>query len=372
LKAEKRKRTKTKKQNTKKPTYTLHMLFYRPILLSGVVEKMASAMVLSSAKLALGGMTSNTTMSPKNATTPASSSTPNGNSTTHPQQQLLLQRQISNMKPSPSLIPRLSLADFEIGKRLGSGRFGKVYLAREKKSKFIVALKMLSIRELERSHVEHQVRREVEIQSRLKHPGILRLYGYFWDKERIYLILEYCAGGQLFDLLREKQCFSEPKAADYVKQVAQALRYCHSHKVIHRDIKPENLLLGFNNQLKIADFGWSVHAPSSKRETLCGTPDYIPPEMISGETHDHSADLWALGVLAYELICGDAPFFAEKGGVNATYARIKKVDLRFPSYVSQDARNLICGLLRRRPEDRLSVDRVLNHPWIMKHCGHSN
>lgn len=261
------------------------------------------------------------------------------------------------------------LADFEVGRKLGSGRFGRVYLARERKSQYIVALKTLSIKELSRSHVEHQLRREVEIQTHLKHSGVLRMFGYFWDKERVFLILEYCAGGPLFDLLQKKRRFSERRASNYIKQVSAALHYCHQRKVIHRDIKPENILLGVNNELKIADFGWSVHAPSSKRETLCGTPDYIPPEMISGESHDHHADVWAVGVLAYELLYGNAPFFAETGGVDATYALIKKVAFKFPSEpaISPEAKNLISNLLRRTPEDRMSLASVLTHPWILKH-----
>jgi len=265
---------------------------------------------------------------------------------------------------SRQVVPKLCLDDFEIGKRLGEGRFGKVYLAREKKSKFIVALKVLSVKGLERDRCEHQVRREVEIQSRMKHAGVLRMYGYFWDKDRIYLVLEYCVGGQLYDLLSEKESFSEPVAADYVKQVAEALQYCHSHNVIHRDIKPENILISFNNKLKIADFGWSVHAPTSKRETMCGTHEYIPPEMVQGESHDKTTDLWAIGVLAYELICGYAPFTAEK--VPTIYSRIVKVDLRFPSHVSADARHFITNLLRRRPEERMSMEKLLSHPWITR------
>jgi serine/threonine protein kinase len=208
----------------------------------------------------------------------------------------------------------------------------------------------------------------VEIQTHLKHPGVLRMFGYFWDSDRVFLILEYCAGGALFDLLQKKRRFSERRASNYILQVADALHYCHEKKVIHRDIKPENLLVGFDNQVKIADFGWSVHSPSSKRQTLCGTPDYIPPEMISGESHDHSADTWAVGVLAYELLFGNAPFFAEKG-VDATYAKIKKVDFRFPQSipVSSEAKSLITGLLRRRPEERLTMADVMCHPWILKH-----
>lgn len=273
-----------------------------------------------------------------------------------------VQMPLAAVKPPRSIRPRMSLKDFEIGRKLGSGRFGKVFLAREVRSKYIVALKMLSIRDLSKSRCEHQVRREIEIQSRLNHPGVLKMFGYFWDDERIYIILEYCVGGQLFDLLKDEGKFSERVAADYIKQVSEALQYCHAHNVIHRDIKPENLLVSFNNRIKIADFGWSVHS-SNKRETMCGTPDYIPPEMILGEAHDKTADLWAIGVLAYELICGDAPFYAEKG-VNATYARIKKVDLKFPSYVSIEARDFIARLLRRNPSERMPMDKLLQHPWI--------
>ncbi|XP_008336567.2 aurora kinase A-B-like, partial [Cynoglossus semilaevis] len=103
-------------------------------------------------------------------------------------------------------------------------------------------------------------------------------------------------------------------------ELADALNYCHSKKVIHRDIKPENLLLGANGELKIADFGWSVHTPSSRRSTLCGTLDYLPPEMIEGKTHDEKVDLWSLGVLCYEFLVGKPPFEAKSH--EDTYRRI--------------------------------------------------
>lgn len=133
--------------------------------------------------------------------------------------------------------------------------------------------------------------------------------------------------------------FDEARGAWYIQQLADALRYCHSKHVIHRDIKPENLLLGMHGNLKIADFGWSVHAPSSRRTTLCGTLDYLPPEMVAGTEHDEKVDLWSLGVLCYEFLVGSAPFEAE--GTHATYRRIAKVDLHFPPFVSAGARDLI-------------------------------
>nr|CAI5866575.1 unnamed protein product [Callosobruchus analis] len=181
-----------------------------------------------------------------------------------------------------------TLSDFDIGRPLGKGKFGNVYLAREKTSKFKVALKVLFKSAIKECNNEHQVRREIEIQSHLKHPNILRLYGYFHDEARVYLILEFAANGALYHKLTSTldKRFPEPEAAKYIAQVADALMYLHQKKVIHRDIKPENLLLGANGEIKIADFGWSVHAPSSKRTTVCGTLDYLPPEMVCGRSHN--------------------------------------------------------------------------------------
>ncbi|CAN0195819.1 unnamed protein product, partial [Ectocarpus sp. 13 AM-2016] len=193
---------------------------------------------------------------------------------------------------------------------------------------YIVAIKVLQKKQLLKAGVEHQLRREIEIQSHLRHRNILRLFGYFYDEKRIYLILEFAPGGELYKTL-QKGRFSEAKGARYVLDVAQALAHCHKKNVIHRDLKPENLLIGSTGGLKLADFGWSVHAPNSRRNTLCGTLDYLPPEMIEGREHDSSTDIWSLGVLAYEFIVGVPPFEAE--GHQATYRRISRVDIRWPS-----------------------------------------
>ena len=258
-----------------------------------------------------------------------------------------------------------ALKDFEIGRPLGTGKFGDVYLAREKKSKFIVAIKAIKKSQLMRAGVEHQLRREIEIQTHLRHRNILRMYGHFYDEKRIYIILEFAPGGELYRQLTARGSFSERTTATYIRDLSRALDNCHSKHVIHRDIKPENLLIGANGNIKIADFGWSVHAPTSRRTTLCGTLDYLPPEMVEAREHDHTADIWSLGVLTYEFLVGSPPFEAE--GQRATWRRISNVDLRFPDYVTTGARDLISRLLVKKQSDRMKLCDVPNHYWIVQH-----
>ncbi|KAH0789716.1 AUR protein Kinase [Histomonas meleagridis] len=264
-------------------------------------------------------------------------------------------------------VHKWTLDDFEIGRPLGNGKFGRVYLAREKKSKFIVGLKVLNKKQLQKASIEHQLRREIEIQSHLRHPHIIRMYGYFYDQTRIYLIIEYAARGELFKILRDQIRFDEKTAANYIWQMCDAINYCHSKHVIHRDIKPENILVGLNGELKIADFGWSVHAPSSRRTTLCGTLDYLPPEMIEGKDHDASVDTWSLGILLYEFLVGAPPF--EENRQRDTCRRICNVDIRYPSFIKPLARDLISRFLQHDPTQRIPLEEVRQHPWIVQQLG---
>src|SRR5690606_23969951 len=136
--------------------------------------------------------------------------------------------------------------------------------------------------------------------------------------------------------------------------------------VIHRDIKPENISVGVQAETKLADFGWSVHAVNNRRTTMCGTLDYLPPEMLDGtQAHTAQVDLWSLGVLMYEFLVGSAPF--EDGPVR-TQRRICKADMEIPSYVSKDAADLIKRLLRLDPEKRMPLTDLQEHPWIVRHC----
>nr|CAD7264589.1 unnamed protein product [Timema shepardi] len=257
-----------------------------------------------------------------------------------------------------------TLDDFEIGFPLGRGKFGRVYFAREKTTKYVVALKTLFKSEIVKGKVEIQVLREIEIQTHLDHPNILKLLTYFYDEKKIYLVLEYAAGGELYKILQRfpKHRFPQELAAKFTYQVANALYYCHLNKVMHRDIKPENLLLDVFGNIKLADFGWSVHTPSDKRKTMCGTLDYLPPEMIEGRQYNNYVDIWCLGVLCYEFLVGKPPF--ESPDTNTTYNRIKTVNVHYPSCVPSGAKDLISKLLVYAHNKRISLPEVMKHPWI--------
>uniref|UniRef100_UPI00358E74B3 aurora kinase C-like n=1 Tax=Myxine glutinosa TaxID=7769 RepID=UPI00358E74B3 len=287
---------------------------------------------------------------------------------------VVVQLQITNSAPNSCLASPhkattrkpWSLDCIDIGRPLGKGQFGNVYLAREKQTHFIIALKVLFKSKLEKACAEHQLRREIEIQSHLRHPNILRLYGYFHDEKRVFLVLEYAAKGELYKELKKHVSFDDVRTTTYIAEIADALMYCHSKKVIHRDIKPENLLLGLQGELKMADFGWSVHAPSSRRKTVCGTLDYLPPEMIEHKLYDEKVDLWCVGVLCYELLNGKPPFQTQSR--SETYNNILKVQVHYPSTMSEGSKDLISRLLKHNPVTRLSLTEVLAHPWVKKNA----
>jgi serine/threonine protein kinase len=201
--------------------------------------------------------------------------------------------------------------------------------------------------------------REIAIQSRLDHKNIVQLLAVFFDDENVYLVLELCWRGSLYDQLQRKGRLSEQEAKVYCRQLTSALVFMQEQSVIHRDLKPDNVLLNHKGELKLADWGSSVYAPppGSTVSEFIGTLDYLAPEMIARRGYSHRVDNWALGVLAYELIVGKAPFSAE--GMDETFVKIARADLRFPSDISADARDLIQRLLRKQPAERMPLTDVL-------------
>jgi len=259
-----------------------------------------------------------------------------------------------------------SLKRFDIGRPLGKGKFGNVYLAREKKHKYIVALKLLFKSQLVNNQVEKQLQREIEIQSHLRHPHILRLFGWWHDEKKIYLILEYAGKGELYKELTSCKMLSEFRTATIVYEVSDALKYCHANQIIHRDIKPENILVGLQGEVKLADFGWSVRTPSKRRQTMCGTLDYLPPEMVEQKEYSYKVDNWTVGVLCYELLKGTPPF--EDNEERETYRRITNTEYTFPDHFTEGARDLIKRLLQYQANYRLELEQVQRHGWVRQHA----
>jgi aurora kinase len=262
-----------------------------------------------------------------------------------------------------------TIDDFEMGRPLGKGKFGQVWLARDKNRGYIVALKIIKKSEVRSSENTRQLRREIEIHSNLQSENIIRMYGYFYDMYNVYLVLEYAGNGEFFKMLTISKRFSESTAANYILQVSNALLHMHRLNVIHRDIKPENMLLGSDSKVKIADLGWAVRNIDKKRYTYCGTLEYLAPEMYTKFNHDKSLDMWCLGVLCYEFLVGNPPFESKMRSPRETYEKVKNLSYTVPDYVSEEAKNFIACLLVVNSEKRMRAEMVPKHAWIIKHCG---
>ena len=209
-----------------------------------------------------------------------------------------------------------------------------------------------------------QLKRELELQSHLSHPNILKLLAYFEDKDRVFLVVEFAKKGELFALLQSAVRFDEARASRYIKSTALALEYCHSMNCLHRDLKPENILIDHNDQVKLADFGWGIHT-IKKRKTYCGTLDYLCPEIVEKNYYDGSVDRWCLGVLTYELTTGGPPF--QSADRDETFRKIVSLDFKFPSYLSEECKDFIRHLIVRDPAQRMTFSQCLKHPWITKY-----
>ncbi|CAG9310379.1 unnamed protein product [Blepharisma stoltei] len=258
-----------------------------------------------------------------------------------------------------------SLSNYEMISPLGRGAYSLVYKVKDRRTNEHFALKIIDKMKLNQQRLYKRLRNEVSLQSQLNHPCIVRLYDYFEDQENVYLLLELCSGGELFTYLKTEGKLSELETRTLISQLVDGISFMHSQNILHRDLKLGNLLLSENKtQLKIGDFGLAVKLTDfeEERSTLCGTPNYISPEVVSRKPYGLSSDLWSLGCIVYACLVGYPPF--ESPSVQETMVKLKDMQYALPEFLSTEAKELINSLLAWDPKDRINIQQVKNHPFI--------
>lgn len=261
------------------------------------------------------------------------------------------------------------LADFIIHQTLGTGSFGRVHLVRSKHNLRFYAIKVLSKDKVVRTKQVEHTNNEKTILETVQHPFIVNLWGAFQDASNLYMIMDFVPGGELFTLLRRSGRFPEPVSKFYAAEVAMALNYLHHLDIVYRDLKPENILLNFDGHIKIADFGFAKRC-SVTTWTLCGTPDYLAPEIVLQQRYTRSVDWYALGVLIFEMLTGFPPYYQPERNTNILYERILQgpAFIRWPAF-QPHATDIILKLMESDPVKRYGkVDYgagdVFTHPWF--------
>ncbi|KAM7439975.1 Serine/threonine-protein kinase plk4 [Porites harrisoni] len=258
-----------------------------------------------------------------------------------------------------------SIEDFQVLELVGKGGFACVYRARCKATGQEVAIKMIDKKAMKTSGMVARVRNEVEIHCQLKHPAILELYNYFEDSNYVYLILEMCHNSEINRYLKKTgRPVGENEARHIMTQVVKGVLYLHSHGIIHRDLTLGNILLTKEMDAKIGDFGLATRLtmPNEKHYTMCGTPNYISPEIATRGPHGLESDVWSLGCMLYTLLVGKPPFDTE--AVKSTLNRVVLADYDLPSNLSSEAQDLIAQLLKKNPGDRITLSGILDHPFM--------
>ncbi|XP_057531813.1 serine/threonine-protein kinase ATG1a [Amaranthus tricolor] len=259
-----------------------------------------------------------------------------------------------------------TVGDYIIGPKIGSGSFAVVW-----KSKHRVLGTEFAIKEIDKKNFNDNLRKEISILSNISHPNIIRLFEAIETEERIYLVLEYCDGGDLGAYIHRHGRVSEDVARHFIKQLAVGLQVLRDNNLIHRDLKPQNLLLSSKEvtpMLKIGDFGFARYlTPQSLADTLCGSPLYMAPEIIQNQKYDAKADLWSVGAICYQLVIGKPPFDG-----NTQHQLFQNVltstELRFPEgalpVLQHDFVEFCRSLLRRNPVERLTFEEFFNHKFL--------
>jgi serum/glucocorticoid-regulated kinase 2 len=269
---------------------------------------------------------------------------------------------------SPTKTLPVNLNSFYTISVIGKGSYAKVILVKKKDTGKYYAMKVLKKQNIEKKRQENHVKTERNILVGIDdNPYIVKLYYTFQNDKKLYFVLEYCPGGELFNLLQKKKRLSEEQAQFYGAQMVLALEHLHRFDIIYRDLKPENVLITETGYIKITDFGLSrMNVKENDAKSICGTPEYLAPEIIMKLGYGKAVDWWTLGSIIYEMLVGIPPFYTQNR--QELFEKIKFVSPKYPNYLSSTAKSLIEGLLRKDPTKRLGSQRgaqeIKDHPWF--------
>lgn len=252
---------------------------------------------------------------------------------------------------------------------IGRGSYGKVYLVRHVTDGRLYALKVLQKERVESKKQQQHVRTERAVLAAARaSPFLVGFHGCFQNARKLYFVLEYCPGGELFHRLQRCKRLDEPTAKFYAAQILLALEHLHAHGVLYRDLKPENVLIAADGYVKLSDFGLSRTGLSGEEaRSLLGTPEYLAPEVLLRKAYGRAVDWWTFGSLLFEMLTGLPPFYARNRACAELFERIKFAAPKFPPYVAGETRALLEALLRKEPTERLGVGgaaEVRAHAWF--------
>ncbi|CAK9228503.1 unnamed protein product [Sphagnum troendelagicum] len=256
---------------------------------------------------------------------------------------------------------------YEVGRTIGEGTFAKVKFAQNTETGESVAVKVLDKETVLKHKMVDQIKREISIMKLVRHPNVVRLHEVLASRTKIYIILEFVTGGELFDKIVHQGRLSENESRRYFQQLIDAVDFCHSKGVSHRDLKPENLLLDSLGNLKISDFGLSAlpQQDDGLLHTTCGTPNYVAPEVLNNKGYDGAgADIWSCGVILYVLMAGFLPF--DETDLVTLYRKIQVAEFSCPSWFSSGARSLISKILNPQPDMRINMAGIRKDVWFKK------
>lgn len=260
---------------------------------------------------------------------------------------------------------------YEVGRLLGQGNFAKVYYARDIKNGQSVAIKVIDKEKTLKAGLNEQIKREISVMKLVSHANVLQLYEVMATKSKIYIVLEYAKGGELFNKVAKGR-LKEDIVRWIFQQLISALDCCHRRGVYHRDLKLENLLIDEDGCLKVSDFGLSALTDSKRPDgmlhTICGTPAYVAPEVINRKGYDGAkADIWSCGVILYVLLAGHLPF--HDSNLMEMYKKITRGDYRCPNWFPPEVRKLLTKILDPNPSTRIPISKIMENPWFKKGLG---